>query len=150
MRLTRRAVTHVLAPLTLGVLVYFVFRAPEVRLFAWAHALGLDAATAALRAATSALRAHVPQTLVGSIPDFAWAYAFGSALGIVWQSHQGWAARAWLTLGLAVTLSLELGQALRIIEGVFDWVDLIAMAGGYWLGAGGPLVPRATSATATR
>jgi hypothetical protein len=134
MTLLRRSLVHVVGPLALGVLAYFVFRAPELRLFGWAHALGLDAAIAAIHSATIGVRRLVPASIAGSFPDLAWSYAFGSALALVWRDSRTRAARAWMLLGLFVTISLELAQAFRIIEGVFDWLDLVAMIGGYWLG----------------
>lgn len=130
----RRALVHVVAPLALGVLAYFALRAPEIRLFDWAHSLGLDAAIAFWRAVTAPLKARVPSCVAGSLPDFAWAYAFGSALALVWANRRSRSAWVWWVLGFSITLWLELGQALGLIEGVFDWGDLIAMAGGYWLG----------------
>jgi hypothetical protein len=134
MKSLRQALLHVLGPLTLGALVYFALRAPEIRLFDWAHALGLDAVIALLRAESAALGSQVPRAITGSVPDFAWAYGFGASLGLVWANRRGRGASAWLLFGFCVTLSVEIGQAFRLIEGVFDWIDLIAMAGGYWLG----------------
>ncbi len=123
----RRVLSWVVAPLVLGALAYFALRGPEIRLFEWADAIGLAHAIGAIRSVAAPVRAHVPAFVAGSLPDGAWAFAFGAALALVWKK-----ASAWMWIGAAVTASLEISQAFHLIEGVFDWMDLLAMIASYF------------------
>jgi hypothetical protein len=126
---------HVVGPLAAGVLFYLALRPRDIVLFAWMQHVGLQSAVDALRHAAAPLRPLVPHVLGGSLPDGAWGYAFGAALGAVWRGARGTPKLAWLALGLAITAFLELGQAVGIVPGVFDVADLLAMVGGFALGA---------------
>ena len=124
----RRIFGWVIAPLVLGAFAYFALRGPEIRLFGWATAIGLAHVVGAIRWLAAPIRPHVPAFIAGSLPDAAWAFAFGAALALVWKR-----ASVWMWVGAAVTASLELAQALHLIPGVFDWIDLIAMVGSYFI-----------------
>lgn len=131
----RRAALHVVLPLAAGVLAYVLFRRSDIRLFGWLSAAGLDNVVADLRVLGKAIRPHVPVTLRGSFADGAWAYAFGAALALVWRGRATRARYAWLLAGFAVTVVIEAGQGLRVVPGVFDAADFVAMVAGYVLGA---------------
>jgi hypothetical protein len=138
--------TFVVLPLALGVLAYLTFRAPGIRLFSWAHGLGLDGAVSTLRDVGAPVRAHLPSWLLGSAPDAAWAFSFGAAVGLVWRGRTSRAAWAWRVGCGIVAATVELGQGLGVVPGVFDYVDLGSMVGGYALGCW--LVTRAGAARA--
>lgn len=129
-RTAAAALARVVAPLALGGAFYLALRAPDIRLFAWARALGLGGAVEILRAWAAPLRLHVPAFALGSLPDAAWAWAFGAALALVWGRLS-----AWTLAGAAATAALELGQAAHVVPGTFDPVDLAAMLAGYLAGA---------------
>lgn len=115
----KRALAFVVAPLVLGVLVYFATRAPDIRLFQWTPAFIVAAIP----------KVHLPAIVVGSLPDAMWAFAFGAALELVWKKPS-----VWMWIGGALTASVELAQAAHLIEGVFDWIDLLAMIASYFIG----------------
>jgi hypothetical protein len=115
----KRVLAFVIGPLVLGVMVYFATRAPDIRLFQWTPAFVIAAVP----------RIHVPAIVTGSLPDAMWAFAFGSALGLVWKKPS-----VWMWIGALLTASVELAQAAHLIEGVFDWIDLAAMVAGYFIG----------------
>jgi hypothetical protein len=122
----KRWLTWVVAPLALGVLGYLALRAPEIRLFGWAHAVGIPIAW--IRSIAAPVRPYVPAVVVGSLPDACWAFAFGAALALVWKRPS-----AWMWLGAGVTAAIELLQGAHAIEGVFDPVDLCAMIAAYFV-----------------
>lgn len=133
----KRVLAWVLAPLTLGVVVYLALRGPEIRLFGWAEAVGVPIAW--IRSIGAPIRPHVPAVVVGSLPDACWAFAFGAALALVWSNRDSPSGEtrkkpsAWMWIGAAVTVGIELAQAAHAIEGVFDWADLVAMIAAYFL-----------------
>lgn len=132
----RRVLLHVALPLLLGGALYLGARADGIALFHWVDALGLGRTLDAIRLVTRPLALALPRVILGSAPDAAWAYAFGAAIALVWMNEaRSRGARAWLAVGMIVTVSLELAQLGHFIPGVFDPIDLLAMAGGYALGA---------------
>jgi len=115
----KRALLFVVLPLVVGAATYFATRAPDIRLFDWTPAFIVAAVP----------KLHLPAIVVGSLPDAMWAFAFGSALGLVWKKPS-----AWMWIGACLTASIELAQAAHLIEGVFDRVDLLAMIASYFIG----------------
>ncbi len=127
--MVRRALVHVLVPLVVGAIAYVAWRETEVRLVTWLPRVAVDA----LRASVG--RIPMPRVVAGSLPDAAWAWAFGAAMALVWRGS-AWRQRApWLAAGAALALGVELGQAVGIVPGTFDTLDLGAIALGYALGA---------------
>jgi peptidoglycan/LPS O-acetylase OafA/YrhL len=112
----------------LGVVVYLAFRAPDVPVVAWMP----RSVTAACRDTVG--RLPLPRVLAGSLPDALWAWAFGASLALVWR-RRSWREKApWLAAGAALALGTELGQALGLMSGTFDVLDLVALGVGYVLG----------------
>jgi hypothetical protein len=126
-----RVLVHVVLPLAIGVLAYAAWRSKDVHVVAWMSRIaprGVDAMRG-----TGAAR--VPSAIIGSLPDAAWAWAFGAALALVWRGRPWREKAAWLAGGAVVALSAELGQALHLLPGTYDAVDLVAIAIGFVLGA---------------
>jgi hypothetical protein len=127
-RVTALVVMHVAAPLALGVVVYLAFRAPDVPVVAWMP----RSVTAACRDTVG--RLPLPRIVVGSLPDALWGWAFGASLALVWR-RRTWREKApWLAAGALLTLGAEVGQALGLLRGTFDVLDLVALGAGYVLG----------------
>jgi hypothetical protein len=113
------------APLLLGGLVYVVFRAESLLMFRWFDAFGLGPAVAWLRVSLGGAGAALPRWFVFSFPDAAWVFSMTALLGVVWRARLGTAeARAWMSLGLLLGAGAELGQAVGLVPGTFDIVDL--------------------------
>lgn len=114
-------------------LIYLAFRAPALRLFTWADALGLSAAVAELRAVA---RDHAPPDWVlFSLPDALWQLAFAFTLFRLSRGARAVERAAWCAAPVAIGLGLELGQAAGAVPGTFDPVDLtlsIAAVGVAW------------------
>lgn len=123
---------RVVAPLALGAALYLLLREDDIALFRWVEALGGGPLLGAMRGATHGLAAFVPRFVLGSFPDGAWAFAFGAAMALVWRAERGTlSARVWLALGFVVAVGIEAGQGLGVVPGVFDPLDLLAIALGY-------------------
>jgi hypothetical protein len=134
--MTRRALLHVVLPLVLGGALYLFLRRDDIALFDAVDALGLGRALDGARLVTHSCATLVPRPILGSAPDAAWAYAFGAALGLVWRGEMATrAARVWIGGGFAIALGIELAQSIHLIPGVFDPIDLAAIAVAYPVGA---------------
>jgi hypothetical protein len=119
---------HVVLPLTIGVVAYAAWRSEDVRIVAW---LARVVPGAVHTARTGGAAVDVPHAVAGSLPDLAWAWAFGAMLAIVWRGR-AWREKApWIAGGGVVALFCEVGQAWGIVPGTFDPLDLLAITVGY-------------------
>jgi hypothetical protein len=126
-----RVLVHVVGPLVIGTLTYAAWRSTDVRIVAWMSRIA-PRGVAAMQG-TGASRA--PALILGSLPDAAWAWAFGAALSLVWLGRAWREKAAWLAAGAVLALLAEIGQALGVVPGTFDVIDLVAIALGYAAGA---------------
>ena len=116
-------VMHIALPLVLGGLIYLSWRSPSLLMFQWANSLRLDGAVAALRTGAAPFEASVPGWVQNSVPDGLWVYAYTAFLGRIWRDRS-----PWLALPAALALGGELGQAVGLVPGVFDVVDVLLMS----------------------
>ena len=129
-----RVLLHVVLPLAIGTLAYASWRSTDVRIVAWMARIA-PGAVRGLRDAHEAGGSRAPGLLLGSLPDAAWAWAFGAALSLVW-SGRSWREKApWLGAGALLALFAEVGQAIGVVPGTFDAMDLVAIALGFAAGA---------------
>lgn len=120
-----RVLLHVVAPIVIGATIYVVWRDPGLVVFDWLEWIGLAEVVAGLRAALAPLAPHLPAWLLLSLPDGLWVYAATAAAVLVWESAPpSWTRCAWLSSGLVLGAGSELGQALRLVPGTFDLIDL--------------------------
>ena len=126
-----RTLLHVALPLVIGTLAYAAWRSSDVRVVAWLSRI----APRGVAATQGTGAAHVPAMFVGSLPDAAWAWAFGASLSLVWYGRTWREKAAWLGAGALIALFAEIGQAIGIVPGTFDVVDLAAIAVGFAIGA---------------
>jgi hypothetical protein len=123
---------HVVAPLVLGSAVYVLWRDRDIRLLTWLDGAGLSHWMEAARARVGMA---LPRSLLGVLPDALWAYSLGAALGLVWLGGAPRSRALWIVSAGAAACLAELGQALCLVPGTFDGLDLVAMVGGCAAGA---------------
>lgn len=129
--LPARALVHVVLPLVIGTLAYVAWRSTDVRIVTWMSRVA-PRGVAAMQG-TGASRA--PAVILGSLPDAAWAWAFGASLALVWLGRAWREKAAWLVAGALLAVLAEIGQAIGLVPGTFDVVDLLAIALGFAAGA---------------
>ena len=113
---------HVLLPIGLGALIYLLFRGSHLLVFQWVTAIGLDPLLDPLRRACEASRPH--DLIVFSVPDALWVYATTSLMVVAWRSSSNLLRVPWIHAGWALALAAELGQAVAIVPGTYDAMDL--------------------------
>lgn len=125
-------VAHVVAPLTLGGLLYLGARSPSLRMFRWAKGMGLTGVIRQLRSAVADW--PLPDVVVFSLPDALWTYSFAVALGYVWAVERDDRERvAWLAIPAVLGPGAELGQLVGVVPGTFDVADLLMCTGAIGL-----------------
>jgi hypothetical protein len=116
---------HILVPLLVGGVVYVCWRDPNLLMFKWFGALGLERSIESLRAVTAAGQG-LPHWVLYSLPDGLWVYALTALMVLLWRGTKSLPAKAfWLSLGLLLGAGAELGQLAGLLPGAFDRVDLI-------------------------
>lgn len=117
-------VIHVLAPITVGGLIYVRWRHANLLMFQWFRALGLDSLINWLRAGAGEASGWT-YWLAYSLPDGLWVYALTALMILVWRDARSPVKYLWLSLGLIFGLGSELGQLAGFVPGSFDVIDLI-------------------------
>ncbi|HKP37945.1 MAG TPA: hypothetical protein VJT71_13895 [Pyrinomonadaceae bacterium] len=118
-------IVHVLAPITVGGLIYIRWRDSNLVMFQWFRRLGLDAPIAWLRTGAGPVSEGWPFWLVYSLPDGLWVYALTALMILLWRDAVSSARFVWLSLGLLLGAGSELGQLAGIVPGSFDVIDLL-------------------------
>ena len=113
-----RARTLASVAIAIGSLLYIAGRPPTLRLFAWANDLGLDPIVMALRDALAPAVVRLPDAILLSLPFALWVFAFTALIR----------DRRWLPVAPGLAIGAELGQALGVVPGTFDPVDLAFVA----------------------
>lgn len=113
-----------------GAAIYLAWRSPSLRVFGWAHAVGLHAPLTHLRLVAAPLRTRLPEFVLFCLPDGLFAYALVRALLRVWQSSS--VAYRIVAGGLGATCAIapEFLQAAHLLSGSFDVGDLVASVAG--------------------
>jgi fatty acid desaturase len=114
--------THVLAPLCVGALVYLLVRPRALLGDQWLAKLG------ASRPASS-ISPDALAPVLGWLPSALWTYALTAFVASVWAGagvSRDRTRRAWLGVALAIALGWELGQAAQLWPGTFSFGDLLA------------------------
>jgi hypothetical protein len=110
---------HVISPLTLGGLLYVVFRAKSLRMFSWFESIGINTQISFLREYLSPLKSWLPSWVYFSLPDGLWVYSFTSIILILWAGKINF----WLIIPFTSGVLIEILQGFSF-TGTFDYLDL--------------------------
>jgi hypothetical protein len=118
-------ILHVSLPIVFGGLIYVCWRDPNLLMFKWFYAVGLESLILRLRFATLPTKAALPFWFIYSLPDGLWVYALTAFMILLWRDVKSLPIKMfWLSLGLLLGAGSELGQLAGIVPGVFDKADL--------------------------
>lgn len=125
---------HSILPLSIGGLLYVGWRSRELAMWSWARAIGIADAASGLRAALRAL-GEPPEWLRFTIPDVLWVYALTWSVARLQRGSRPFVKAAWLLVPAALGPGAELLQAVGLLPGTFDALDLAGCALAFGLGA---------------
>ena len=106
--------------------IYILFRTESLILFEWFQWLQLMPAMAELRTFSMPWASQLPEWVVFSLPDGLWLLSFLLFVRVVWADASKRAMWVWSGVGMTISFGHELAQALGVVPGTFDWVDLLA------------------------
>jgi len=94
-------------------------------MFAWVNALGLRAPLHDARESVATTVAQLPAWVTFSLPDALWAFALMRVFCIIWKDRLTRESAPWLFGAAVIAVGSELGQALSVVPGTFDPIDLV-------------------------
>ena len=106
--------------LAIGGFIYYAFRTEELTMFAWANSIGLSNHISTIRVILSDIQ--LPNFIVYCLPNALWTISYIIAtdtLISITNNRLIWA----ISLPI-IAATLEVFQALSLIPGTFDWMDL--------------------------
>jgi hypothetical protein len=122
---------HVVLPVLIGGGIYTFWRSNRLLVFTWYRWLGLSVWVRSLREQASAAKHLVPGSIMYSLPDALWVYAFTALMWIFWfRQPRSIERMLWIILPVTMAVCAELGQLVRLVPGSFDWIDML----GYLIG----------------
>ena len=121
---------HVLAPITIGGLIYLLFRADTLLMFRWIEIVGMDTYLYNIRSCFSSIKITDISILLYSVPDGLWVYSLTAFMLFVWKGELSKHSAAWLLIGPVLATGGEIAQGLGLINGTFDLYDLVLCAIG--------------------
>lgn len=116
-----------IAAMLLGGMTYVVYRPESLWMFRWFDALGLGGVVDALRGSDLARSIRPPAWWIGSAPAALWLASGLLALRVAWIGPADRGRWLWIALLLVASSAGELGQAVDLVPGTFDLLDLAAM-----------------------
>ncbi len=114
-------VAHVVAPLVIGAWIYIAWRTPDLLVFDWLYAAHIDPTSVRMSS-------EIPYFIQYCLPDGCWVYAGTSWMLMVWRRILPWVS-AYVILGVGG----EFGQFVEIVPGTFEWLDVLACLGGFFI-----------------
>ena len=121
--------------LLIGSMIYVCFRTDTLLMFHWAQIFGLGDDIHTLRDNARPLRHLMPAWANNSLPYAMWVVSCMLAQLAIWHKSKAIYRYLWILAAPVLAIASELAQALRVIPGTFDWVDLILLALGAIVGA---------------
>ena len=107
----------------LGVLIYLLFRSESIRVFDYLTYVKLDKPLSIIRSFTLPLTQFIPDWIIYSLPDGLWLFSFSLIISEIWNKEDNIRFWFWILLFPFTAIIWELGQALHVVSGTFDWID---------------------------
>jgi len=114
--------------LVLGLLIYVTLRTDALYINAWVTELIGTPAKEFL--AGSLIGFQIPSTIIYSLPDGLWMFAFSLFILLIWDFKIHRSSLTWITIVLVAGTGFECMQGLDWIAGWFDPFDMIFILAG--------------------
>jgi hypothetical protein len=114
---------HVFSPIALGAFIYLTWRTTRLKAFGWFESWGLRDVIVWLRTTFNGVDESLPEWVLYALPDGLWCYAATAFFARQWADSDTRWAWAWTLLAPALGCGGEVGQAIGIVPGTYDWWD---------------------------
>ena len=120
----KQVLLHVLFPLLVGGMLYVSFRSDSLMMFKWFEVANLSCCTDQIRNLLNPAIHYIPKWIFNSLPDGLWVYSYSSSY-LLYFGGRAWKENYWLLFPLLFGSVAEIAQSLNIVDGTFDYLDLI-------------------------
>ena len=122
--------------LTIGSLIYILFRSESLKVFAWMDALDCLKITKSIRSISLKIVDIIPNWMLYALPDGLWLSSYVCLMLMIWKNKINKENAVWIFSMPLIAILSEAGQIFSIIPGTFDWMDVVM----YLLGTILPLI----------
>ncbi len=117
--------------ISMGGMIYVLFRTSEFRFFRWAGSPGVEHRLFEWRNSYLDGSLQLPDWMVYSLPEGLWAFAYGILIAALWARQRSRVKYLWLITVPLLPAIYELLQYLRFIPGTGCLTDLLlGLVGG--------------------
>lgn len=125
---------HVFLPVVIGAAIYSLWRSKALLVFTWYRWIGLYGPILSLRGYFAGAKHLIPGPILYSLPDGLWVYSFTALMGPIWfQEKQRYVRLLWTLLPVSMAVGAEIGQAVKLVPGTFDWTDIFSYIVAWFL-----------------
>ncbi len=124
---------HFILPISVGTLIYLLFRPVNLTVFHWSEKVGLYSYVLKARDLFN-IGGYMPEWFVYSLPNGLWAYSFMFFIYIIWGDAKSSGKTIFILLVVVLSVGSELGQLLNIVPGAFCLTDVFLYAFGLFAG----------------
>jgi len=117
---------NVIFPIIVGGFIYIAWRKDTLLVFSWLRYLGLGSFIFSFRAYLLSFYEYLPRFVLYCLPDGLWVYSLTFFMGWLWNSCSKLAFLFWASIGLVLGVGGEVGQLFGMVQGYFDFYDLLA------------------------
>jgi len=117
---------NVILPIVLGGFIYVAWRKDTLLIFSWFQYLGLGSAVFRLRVLLAPFYEHIPKFILFCLAVGLWVYSLTFFMGWLWNSSSKLAFIFWVSIASVLGAGGELAQSFDIVQGYFDFSDLLA------------------------
>ena len=117
--------------LLLGTAIYSFFRPPPVILKNIYAFIGLESAIENIRIQLTEIA--LPEWFLYNFPDGLWMLSLSLCILLIWDLGFSRKSIFWIILCLCIGFGFELLQAIKIVQGIFDPLDLLFISFGFFL-----------------
>ena len=124
---------HFIFPISVGTMIYLLFRPVHLNVFHWAETLGLYNVILNARNLIG-FNHYMPEWFIYSFPNGLWAYSFMFFMSFIWGDVKSLGKTYFIVLVVALSVGSELGQLLSIVPGTFCLTDVFFYTFGLFVG----------------
>ncbi len=118
----KRIIFGTIFPLSIGTLIYLLFRPETIRIFEWSKMIGINVFISTVREYFSTI--ELPNWIVYNLPNGLWIFGLTYFLLTIWRNRKDFQAKFWIATPLIIALFLEFSQLNLNNVGTFDFKDL--------------------------
>lgn len=111
--------------LILGTAIYLLFRASSLKIFNWLEILTIDFRSSDIRNFSISYIEKLPNWFLFSLPDGLWIFSYVCLMVCIWNFKFNYQSIFWICIIPIIAISSELGQAINLVKGTFDILDLV-------------------------